>query len=254
MKYCASQLVPVGRGLAGMAVIIPAHDEQERLGRCLDSVRAAMDHLAGACPQVEAMAIVVADSCSDGTAQIARRHISEDPRISLQQVGYGNVGASRAAGARYALAGLGARMDPASIWLASTDADTSVPENWLAGFAELHARGADAVVGTVQPDRGELDEHLFNLWQQAYHPVEGHGHIHGANFGVSAAAYLGVGGFEPLAAHEDVALVTCLRRAGYRVQATARMQVLTSGRLHGRLREGFADYLAGLDHQMLRAR
>ncbi|MBM7768319.1 hypothetical protein JOE62_001732 [Glutamicibacter nicotianae] len=141
--------------------------------------------------------------------------------------------------------------DPGAIWLASTDADTCVPEHWLQGFARLHADGADAVAGTVEPDRSELDEHLFALWQQEYRPVEGHGHIHGANFGVCAAAYLAVGGFEPLAAREDVALVEALRHAGYRVQATARLQATTSGRLRGRLDEGFADYLATLEHRML---
>ena len=241
----------MGRQLAAMAVIIPARDEEERLGRCLDSVRAAMDRLAHARPQIQARAIVVADSCTDGTAQIAGRHASEDWRISVQQVGFGNVGASRAAGARHALGLLAAAGDPGAIWLASTDADTCVPEHWLQGFARLHSRGADAVAGTVEPERSELDEHIFALWQQEYQPVEGHGHIHGANFGVCAAAYLAVGGFEPLAAREDVALVEALRHAGYRVQATARLQATTSGRLRGRLGEGFADYLAALEHRML---
>lgn len=244
----------MGRQLAAMAVIIPAHDEEERLGRCLDSVRAAMDRLARARPQLQVRAIVVADSCTDRTVQVAQRQISADRRISLLQASFGNVGASRAAGARHALDDLGADADPSAIWLASTDADTCVAEHWLEGFATLHAGGADAVAGTVEPDRGELDEHIFALWEQAYRPIEGHGHVHGANFGVCAAAYLDVGGFEPLAAREDVALVEALRRAGYRVQATARLQAITSGRLRGRLREGFADYLAALDHRMLHAR
>lgn len=244
----------MGRPLAAMAVIIPAHNEEERLGRCLDSVRAAMDHLARSCPQVRAMAIVVADSCTDRTASIARQQIGADGRIGLLEAGLRNVGASRAAGVRHALGSIGAGIDPRAIWLASTDADTCVAEHWLTRFADLHAQGADAVAGTVEPDRAELAGHLFTLWQQDYQPVEGHPHIHGANLGVSAAAYQAVGGFPPLPAREDVALVHALRQAGCRVEATAQLQAKTSGRLRGRLREGFADYLAGLDRQMLRTR
>src|SRR5690606_39684918 len=44
---------------------------------------------------------------------------------------------------------------------------------------------------------------------------DGHPHVHGANLGVSAAAYRAVGGFPPLAAHEDQALVAALARDGF---------------------------------------
>jgi hypothetical protein len=40
--------------------------------------------------------------------------------------------------------------------------------------------------------------------------------VHGANLGVSARAYLAVGGFPPVSAHENVALVTALKTGGWR--------------------------------------
>lgn len=46
------------------------------------------------------------------------------------------------------------------------------------------------------------------------HAREGHRHIHGANMGVSAAAYREVGAFSPLFTGEDVELVQALQRSG----------------------------------------
>ncbi len=42
-----------------------------------------------------------------------------------------------------------------------------------------------------------------------------------------------------------------LRAGGARLQATAQIPVVTSGRLTGRLQGGFADYLAGLESRAL---
>ncbi|GAB3621422.1 glycosyltransferase [Glutamicibacter endophyticus] len=235
--------------LEAIAIVIPVHNEEELIAGCLRSVRTAMDHFAAQHPRVTIGATFVLDSCTDQTPWIVQDRMLDDPRLSMLEVQLGNVGASRAAGVRYALQGLDHCRRPQSVWLACTDADTRVPVHWLTAMAGSRAAGADAVAGTVQPDRQELDAELYRLWRAAYRPVDGHHHIHGANLGVSAAAYEAVGGFPPLAAREDVALVAALRTAGYRIDASAQLQAITSGRLRGRLREGFADYLAALDGQ-----
>jgi len=79
-----------------------------------------------------------------------------------------------------------------------------------------------------------------------YRPVEGHRHFHGANLGVSSAAYRKAGGFQALPAHEDVQLVADLERSGARIMWTAGNPVTTSARQHCRCREGFGDYLKSL--------
>lgn len=215
--------------LDAIAVVVPAHNEADHVDGCLRSLGSAMERFASTHPEVLVSVTFVLDSCTDRTSEIIQRHGAADPRISGLSVKHRNVGASGG-----------------SLWVACTDADTRVPEHWLDSIARCQAAGADAVTGTVEPDRRELDPGIFALWQAAYRPVEGHHHIHGANFAVSAAAYEAVSGFEPLEAGEDIALVSALRQAGYRVDASASLHAVTSGRLRGRLREGFADYLATL--------
>lgn len=239
----------MGKALDAIAVVVPAHNEAELVDGCLNSLRAAMEYFASTRPEVFVSASIVLDSCTDETSQIVQRHSTADSRISALSVQYRNVGASRAAGVQHALRGLGPRTSHDAVWIACTDADTRVPEHWLDSIARCQADGANAVRGTVEPDHQELDPGTFALWQAAYRPVNGHHHIHGANFAVSATAYDMVGGFEPLEAGEDVALVSALLQAGYRVEASAAFQAVTSGRLRGRLRAGFADYLAALEAQ-----
>jgi hypothetical protein len=57
--------------------------------------------------------------------------------------------AARAAGARELLRRT-RRLDPASVWLATTDADTLVPASWLRQQAYYAGHGWDAVVGTIR--------------------------------------------------------------------------------------------------------
>jgi hypothetical protein len=68
-------------------------------------------------------------------------------------------------------------------------------------------------------------------------------HIHGANLGVSADAYVRAGGFKPLAFDEDIALVNALKATGARIAWSAAPRVRTSARLDSRACNGFGDYL-----------
>jgi hypothetical protein len=77
-------------------------------------------------------------------------------------------------------------------------------------------------------------------------PAAGHRHVHGANLGLSAAAYAGAGGVPPLALAEDQALLDALTADGRRIAATGRIPVLTSARRESRTSGGFADHLRGL--------
>ena len=74
-----------------------------------------------------------------------------------------------------------------------------------------------------------------------------HPHVHGANLGVRASAYLDVGGFPPLALSEDHALWHALRSGGHPVVATRRVWVATSARRQSRASGGFADTLLAFE-------
>jgi hypothetical protein len=74
-------------------------------------------------------------------------------------------------------------------------------------------------------------------------PGEANGHVHGANLGVRASVYRSAGGFADLAEHEDIDLVARCRALGATTVASARADVLTSGRQVGRTPGGYAGYL-----------
>lgn len=223
------------RPIRAAAVIIPARDEERLLPRCLDALR-----VAAALVDVPVQVVVALDRCRDRSPQIVR----ERPWVTAVEVEAGNVGIARAAAAAEALQH-GSAIPRAQFWLASTDADSRVPPHWLATQLALADEGWEAAVGTVVVDDwSEHSERTAAVWRGAYQPVEGHPHVHGANLGLTAAAYLEVGGFPPLAAHEDVALVA--RLAGRRVARTARHPVVTSARTASRARAGFGTHLRSL--------
>jgi glycosyltransferase involved in cell wall biosynthesis len=213
-----------------IGVVIPAHNEEKYIGQCLLSVMAAARHrsIDARLPEV----LVVLDDCDDGTEEIALAH-----GASILKVSFGNVGKARAAGAESLLA-LGVK------WLAFTDADTRVPEDWLVRQLDFKA---DAVCGIVEVDSWKrygdrVRDHYMGLYQFS----EGHRHVHGANLGVSAQAYRRAGGFRPLASHEDVQLVTDLESTGAHIAWTASNPVVTSARDDFKCREGFGEYLSNL--------
>lgn len=213
-----------------IGVVVPAHNEQALLGRCLASVQQAARHPALAGEAV--IILVVLDACTDASARIAQQ-----AGVATLSVEAGNVGLARRVGAAYVIA-QGAR------WLACTDADSCMAEDWL---VEQLLHGAEVVCGTVQVQDWEShDAALQQAYQQRYQARDGHRHIHGANLGICALAYQRVGGFPPIPAHEDVQLVQALAKAGAHIVWSASGSVSTSARMDARAHGGFADYLRQL--------
>lgn len=217
-----------------IAVVVPAHNEQALLPACLD----ALDVARRAVPGIPVDVIVVADHCQDATAALATaagcRVVSLDAR---------NVGRARAAGVREALRRCGA-------WIATTDADTVVAPTWLLAQLRHAATGADVVVGTVTVDDWTpWSDELPPAYLSAYaSKVDGltHGHVHGANLGFRAEAYLAAGGFPARTVSEDWAFVVAARSAGLRVVHATNLPVRTSARPRSRVDAGFAGYLSTL--------
>jgi glycosyltransferase involved in cell wall biosynthesis len=225
--------------IKSLGVIIPAHNEQELLASCLASVRRAARGLSG----LQVHLVVVADACRDQTAQVAGRHGASVVTIRAR-----NVGAARAAGAREALR-LTRHLDPADVWLATTDADTLVPACWLHQQVRYASQGWDAVVGTIQvADWSGYQPGTRWLFRERYDGETGlHCHVHGANLGFRASAYLMAGGFQALPTAEDHALVAALTASGRQVLRTRALPVATSARQQSRAPSGFSQYLAELD-------
>lgn len=211
-----------------VGVVVPARDERHLLPGCLDALAAAADRVS-----VPVTVVVVLDRCTDGTAAV----LAGRPGVRSVECVAGCVGAARASGAAYVLAGTGA--PPTRTWLACTDADSQVPPSWLAHQLALADRGADLVLGTVDLPPAAGDGDHVGVWRSAYRRLLGpggrHPHVHGANLGVRASAYLAAGGFPPVPAHEDRLLARAVAGLpGANVVTTTAHPVMTSARLASR--------------------
>jgi glycosyltransferase involved in cell wall biosynthesis len=225
--------------IRAFGVIVPAHDEQDLLPSCLASLRRAARAVRGTPVHL----VVVADACTDQTALAARRG-----GATVVTTGARSVGAARAAGVREALRRTG-HLDPADVWLATTDADTLVPPRWLREQARHASHGWDAVAGTIRiADWPGYPPGMRSLFNKRYGTGPGpHPHVHGANLGFRAAAYLRAGGFPDLPTGEDHALVTALTATGSRIRRTVALTVVTSARRAARAPHGLSSYLTELE-------
>ena len=221
--------------IRAIGIIVPVHNERELLPACVASLHRAARHrsLRGLAVHI----VPVLDACSDDSGEVAGESI---------EVGARNVGVARAAGFAEVLRREAGR-PMTQIWLATTDADSTVPFDWLKVQLELARAGAQAVAGTVHVrDWSQQPPAARARFDRTYGaPGDGHVHVHGANLGISAEAYLDAGGVPPLALAEDHALVDTLRSRGSRLVATGRISVATSGRRESRTVGGFADHLRG---------
>jgi Glycosyl transferase family 2 len=222
---------------------VPARDEEGMIVACLDGLRAAVDRVRPAV--ADAWVVVVADRCRDATVALARREVHGWGQVI--EVDAGSAGAARAIGTAVAL---GRHRSPLhNLWLANTDADTVVPCSWLERQLRIGRCGIAAVAGVVAVDSfDEHPPHVPRLWASRYDGPEHlpHPHVHGANLGVRADAYVAVGGWSSGPTGEDRALWHALRAAGYPCASPRSLVVTTSGRARSRVRGGFADDLNGL--------
>ena len=227
------------REIGAVGIVLPVHDEEELLPSALESIDAAVRAL----PRDMAhRVVVVLDSCQDASATIARSWAGRTGALVVSRK-CGNVGAARRIGSATLLS-LWRGLHPAALWMATTDADSRVPDNWLTVQLGAHASGADLWVGRV---RVAEESATVRRWRAGYaaerHPV------HGANMGFSAALYRHIGGFRRLRSGEDREFYNRAKRAGFEIAHDRWADVTTSARRSGRAPGGFAGVLAGVDQE-----
>jgi glycosyltransferase involved in cell wall biosynthesis len=224
-------------GIEAVGVVVPAHNEETLLPACL----AALGRVASGVG-MPVWLLVVADTCTDRTAAVAR---ACGARVIA--IGARNVGAARAAGMAELLR-LTAGVDPSAVWLATTDADTVVPPGWLERQLRYAGQGWDVVLGTVTvADWDEHPPHVPAAFDALYEFGDGpHPHVHGANLGIRASAYLAAGGFRSLRTAEDHALLAAATEAGCSVLQASDITVETSARRRARAPLGFSHLLRTL--------
>ena len=222
-----------------VAVIIPARNEGSSIACCIESIISSAAYR----PLVGFWIVVVADSCNDNTVKQARNALGCCGEVVTCTVG--SPGTARRVGAAAALSHF-SDVDPNQLWLANTDADTCVPREWLANHLSFADQGIAAVAGIVKIDAvpGHSDDLARAIMIDYAIANDGsHNHVHGANLGVRADAYLDAGGWSHLTVSEDHCLWRRLGLRGWAIAASAHSIVVTSGRLQGRAQGGFADLL-----------
>jgi hypothetical protein len=231
------------RAVVAVGVVLPVHDEEQLLPSSLRGLEAAVDALP---PSVSCRVAVVLDHCGDASAAIAHTWGARFGALVLSQE-CGSVGLARRAGCQ-ALLSLWPAEDPARIWLATTDADSRVPRDWLAVQLEAYLSGMDMWAGRVRV----AEESASALrWTQRYSAERDP--VHGASLGISAGVYMQLGGFGGMRTGEDRDLHHRAVTAGFRIAYDLRAAVTTSSRRKGRAPDGFADVLDELDQEELGA-
>jgi cellulose synthase/poly-beta-1,6-N-acetylglucosamine synthase-like glycosyltransferase len=224
-----------------VGVVIPARNEEHSVAACLRSVLIALDRR-GVAPE-DRWVVLAADSCSDSTADLARRALIGQG--SVLECSVSAPGAARRLGVAQVLTHF-AHGPPSRLWIANTDADSCVAPDWIARQLSLAESGYCGVTGIVHVDNDpglEQGELRALLADYTIHDDGTHPHVHGANLGVRADAYLDAGCWMPSALAEDHCLWSRIKARGWPTTSCSRTIVRTSGRLHGRAAGGFADTL-----------
>ncbi len=223
-------------------VAIPARDEAARIEACLRSVLTAirLARLQGVVGR--STVAVAAHCCRDDTAARARR-LLEAADVDFLVWEYDQpapVGAVRTQLVhRHQCSG----------WLFSTDADTIVPPSWITtGLRLAEMSSAQLVVGLV--DLLDVDPRLRAAHDQLVRAgiaADGsHSHVYAANLAVRMDVFRTVGGFPGVPNGEEHALLAAVEAAGRPILRTIHWRVRTSGRTHGRARDGLGDLLGRL--------
>ncbi|RZF55862.1 glycosyltransferase [Acinetobacter halotolerans] len=209
-----------------IGIVIPAHNEEQYLPTCLQSVQRAIQELRDYHVEV----LVVLDSCMDQS-----RSIVQEYQVNWIECNYACVGKARDLGIRYLIT-------QGVTWIACTDADSHVNPDWL--VCQMQHQPTDAICGIVMLDDFS---HLSMLKKQRYlshyQDQMNHQHIHGANLSFTVDAYIQAGGFEPTPCHEDVLLIQKFIKQYCHITWSNLVRVTTSSRLIARAPQGLSHFL-----------
>lgn len=254
-----------------VCAIVPVRNEAETLEATLLALTNQVDLQGKPLAKNRYEIIVLANNCSDNSAEIAKRfartqllilHVVE-MTINGDRAHIGWVRKWLMDEAYRRLKSIGRHFGI----IASTDGDTQVASTWIAANLAEIQNGADAVGGriiTSSRERNELDRNtrLYYLRHLRYgyltaqlesyldpdsESLPRHHHHYGASLAITAQMYAKVGGLPPLPASEDVALYHALKRVDARFRHSPMVRVITSARVIGRAKAGLSERLSQLD-------
>lgn len=235
-----------------IVVAIPAHNEADRIGRCLDALAAQSSH-------EQFSIIVLANNCSDLTAKIAMRERGLYIRVTECDLPMEH----RSAGhARRIVMQDAAKLGEIIL---TTDADCVPDPDWVHSHRMIFQNGVDAVAGRVSADWNELRHHPAEAlrigaleWEylaligkaeaifdpRPHDPAPRHIQQCGANLGITAEMLHRIGGVPAIAIGEDRALFAAVESIDGRVRHAVEPHVTASARVDGRAVGGMANALS----------
>lgn len=203
-----------------ISIVIPAYNESTMLPLCLESV-INQDY------KGKFEVIVVDNASTDETPKIVKKY--KDVRLFKEtKIG---VSYARSTGFEHAKGDV----------IASTDADTIVPTNWLTLISEdLKDSSISGLVGAYELcNTNTFSKKFVQKMIPIFRAIDYllGAHFAGANFVVRKEVYERVGGFDhSFVTGEDLDLSYRIRKAGYKLKVAYHIKVKTSAR---RLNEGF---------------
>ena len=249
-----------------LCVAIPAYNEEDGIIGTLEALSTQVERsgrpLDPACYEV----LLLANNCHDATVPLARKFAAAHPAFRLRVIEarldppHAHVGAARRLvmdeGCRRLLSlGKGGGV------IASTDGDTRVTPNWVAGILDEVAGGADAVGGRILSSPQEVTnlepgtrlyyrrDCAYRVLRAAYehaldpaphNPWPRHFQYFGASLAVTAETYLAAGGLPVVHCLEDMAFEKALHRLDVRLRHSPQVSVQTSLRSSGRVCVGLS--------------
>ena len=268
-----------------VCVIVPVRNEAKSLKNTLLALTNQIDLIGRLLNKSRYEIIVLANNCTDNSAEIARRFARSQPDLMLHivemeikgdraHIGWVRKLLMDEACRRFKLIGRNGV-------IISTDGDTRVSNTWIAATLSEIERGADAVGGRIitkseettssqggvsltdSRERSKLNKatRLYYLRHLRYgylsaqlesyidpyfESLPRHHHHYGASLAVTAQMYAKVGGLPPLRSSEDVALYEALKRVDARFRHSPQVRVITSARSIGRAEAGLSARLSQL--------
>jgi glycosyltransferase involved in cell wall biosynthesis len=253
-----------------VCVIVPVYNEAQTLAATLTALLHQVDLEGQRLDPKRYEVILLANNCSDNSAEIALSFAQQHPDLALhvvektlapEEAYIGRVRQILMDEAYRRLYSLGHRRGI----IASTDGDSQVSPTWIAATLYEIACGADAVGGRIVTDhnsRAALDPYAraCYLREVGYRyliaeletyldpdPDDSfprHYQHYGASLAVTAEMYALAGGLSPVRTPEDVAFYRALVRVNARFRHSPLVRVVTSARQTGRTDIGLANQLS----------
>ncbi|MEO6685964.1 MAG: glycosyltransferase [Dyadobacter sp.] len=252
--------IPPSRHLK-LSVILPVRNEQDNLFKTLEALRNQKDNGGFQLPYSEYEILLLANNCTDDSAEFARTYQKTYPEFNLhieeiqlaQDVAH--IGTVRrllmdAAYNRFTLLNR-----PQGI-IASTDSDSEVDKNWVFNTIEEIKKGNDVVGGRIltRPEnslsriyylRDVTYKHLVSKAEALLDPVANdpwprHYQCFGASFAVTCSIYDLSGRLPIVPFLEDMAFHRALTRIDAKIRLSPLVKVITSTRIQGRVDFGFS--------------